>query len=302
MTANVAKRRIKQGWDDRIFDAVVNVLVLLVCLVVLYPMYFVILASISDPAAVQTGQVLLLPKGVSFSAYRHIASDTRVWTGYLNTIIYAFFGTLLGTILTVGGGYALSRKDLVGRNFIMKMMVFTMYFSGGLVPTYMVVRDLNLINTYYVLIILGSFSVYNLIVTRTFFASKIPDGLLEAATIDGCGNGRFFFQIVVPLSKEIIAVVVLYIAVYHWNSYFNALIYVSKPKYYPLQMFLREILVSTQSLMSDGADLENQAEMQRLSETIKYGVIIISSLPILILYPFLQRFFIRGVMIGSIKG
>lgn len=302
MTERTQKRRIHQGWDDRLFDLIVNILVVLVCLIVLYPMYFVVLASISNPSAVQTGQVLLIPRDVSFSAYKHIAGDSRVWTGYLNTILYTFFGTLLGTILTVGGGYALSRKDLVGRNVIMKMMVFTMYFSGGLVPTYMVVRNLGLINTYYVLMILGSFSVYNLIITRTFFASKIPDELLEAARIDGCGNGRFFFQIVVPLSKEIIAVVVLYIAVYHWNSYFNALIYVSKPKYYPLQMFLREILVSTQSLMSEGADLENQAEMQRLAETIKYGVIIISSLPILILYPFLQRFFIRGVMIGSIKG
>ncbi len=292
----------RQSWDDNLFDWVVNILLILVVLIVLYPLYFVVMASISDPTAVQSGQVLLLPKGIHFSAYKHIMTDQRIWTGYLNTINYTFFGTVLGTVLTIGGAYALSRKDLVGRNFFMKIMVITMYFNGGLIPTYMVVKQLNLINKPYVLMILGSFGVYNLIIARTFFISKIPDELLEAARIDGCGNGRFFFGIVLPLSKEIVAVVVLYIAVMHWNSYFNALIYVNRMQLYPLQLFLREILVSAQSLMSGGADLENQAEMQRLAETIKYGVIIIASLPILILYPFLQRFFIRGVMIGSIKG
>lgn len=293
---------MRQRWDDRLFDLAVNVMVVAATLIVLYPLYFVVIASISNPTAVSLGKVLLLPKEVEFNSYKHILNDARIWLGYRNTILYTVMGTVFGTVLTLGGAYALSRKDLIGRGFFMKVLVFTMYFNGGLIPTYMVVRSLGLINTYTVLIILGSFAVYNLIIARTFFISKIPDELWEAARIDGSGNGRFFFSIVLPLSKEIIAVVVLYIAVQHWNSFFNAFIYVNKPKYYPLQLILREILTASQNLMASGADTEGQMEIQKLAQTIKYGVIIVSSLPVLILYPFLQRFFVRGVMIGSIKG
>ena len=183
----------------------------------------------------------------------------------------------------------------------MKLLVFTMYCQGGLVPTYMVVRDLHLINTRAVMIILGAFTVFNLIIVRTFFVAKIPDELLEAAQLDGCGNGRFFFSIVLPLSKEIVAVVVLYIAVASWNSFFNALIYLSSQKLYPLQLILREILLSGQTIQND-VDAADIAEMQRLAATIKYAVMVISTLPILALYPFVQKYFVKGVMVGSVKG
>ena len=291
-----------QSIDDRVFNIVVNTFVILATLITVYPIYFVALASISDPAAVQSGHVFFWPVGIDFGAYKHILNDARIWRGYGNTILYTVFGTALGVLLTVLGGYALSRKDLIGRNAIMKILVFTMYFNGGLVPTYMVVKNLKLVNTPYIMMLLGSFTVFNLIITRTFFASKIPDELRDASNIDGCGNGRFFTRIVLPISKEIIAVIVLYIAVSHWNSFFNALIYLGNQKLYPLQLILREILVASQTIMSEGADSAQLIEMQRLSETIKYGVMIISTLPILALYPFLQKYFIRGVMIGSIKG
>lgn len=264
-------------------------------------MYFVVLSSISSPSALLTGQSLLVPVDISFASYKYIFADTRIWRGYGNTLFYTFFNTILGTAMTVLAGYALSRKDLIGRNFFMKLMVFTMYFQGGLVPTYMVVRDLHLINTRAVMIILGAFTVFNLIIVRTFFIAKIPDELLEAAQLDGCGNGRFFFSIVLPLSKEIVAVVVLYIAVASWNSFFNAMIYLSSQKLYPLQLILREILLGGQTIQND-VDVADIAEMQRLAATIKYAVMVISTLPILALYPFVQKYFVKGVMIGSVKG
>ena len=297
------KRWAMQPPSDKLFDLFVNGVVIFATIVTVYPLYFVILASISDPTFVQTGQVLLVPRGVSLSAYTTIFKDPRIFMGYRNTIIYTLGGTFIGVVLTILGGYALSRKDLVGRGLIMKIMVFTMYFNGGLIPTYMVVKDLGLVNTPYVLMILGSFTVFNLIITRTFFLAKIPDELLEAATVDGCGNGRFFTSIALPLSKEIVAVIVLYYGVSHWNAFFNALIYISKQSLYPLQLVLREILVGSNFLrMDSGADAETLMMAQRLAETIKYGLIIVASLPALVAYPFLQKFFIKGVMIGSIKG
>lgn len=287
---------------DWLFDIIVNTMVLIAAFVTIYPLYFVMLASISDPAALLGGRVFFWPVDADLTAYQHIFDDKRIWIGYGNTVIYTTFGTALGVMITVLGAYSLSRKDLVGRNIIMKIIIFTMYFQGGLVPTYMLVKNLNLVDTRWIMIILGSFSVFNLIVARTFFMSKIPDELFEAAQIDTCGNGRFFLRIVLPLSKEIIAVIVLYIAVSQWNSFFNALIYLGNQDYYPLQLVLREILLGSQSIMGQDVDAADMIEMQRLAETIKYGVMVVSSLPILILYPFVQKYFVKGVMIGSIKG
>jgi putative aldouronate transport system permease protein len=287
---------------DQIFDFTVNFIVVIATILVLYPLYFVVIASVSDPAAVNSGQTLLLPHMPSLSGYKLIFEDARIWIGYKNTLIYTGFGTLLALFLTIFAGYALSRKDLVGGSIIMKLMVFTMYFNGGLIPTYLVIKNLKLTDTPYVLIILGSFSVFNLIITRTFFASKIPKEYMEAASIDGCGNGRFFFSIVLPLSKEVIAVIALFYAVSHWNSFFSALIYVSDQKLYPLQLILRDILIGSQSLQSNTDDPSIIMEMQKIAETIKYGVIIVSTLPVLIFYPFIQRFFVKGIMIGGIKG
>lgn len=292
------RRKIR---EDIIFDIVTNTLLLLAVFVVLYPLYFVVLASISDPTAVNRGKMLFWPVDITFAGYKYVLRDSRIWLGYMNTIIYTTFGTLFALFLTISGGYALSRHDLPGNSFFMKMLVFTMYFSGGLIPLYMVVRGLNLIDKRMVLIILGSFSAYNTVIARTFFRSKIPYEFFEAASLDGCGNGRFFFSVVIPLSKEIIAVIALFYAVGHWNSYFNALIYINDRKLYPLQLILRELLIISQSV-SSSASVDEITEMQKVAETIKYGVILVSSLPILLLYPFLQRFFVNGIMIGGIKG
>ncbi len=289
---------------DIAFDTAVTLIACLALLMTFYPLYFIAIASVSSPEDIVSAKVIFAPSGLSFSAYEYIFQDNRIWKGYMNTIIYTVLGTLLGLAVTTLAGYALSRKDLVGRGLIMKIMVFTMFFNGGLIPTYLVVKELHLLNTPWVLIIIGSVWVYNIIICKTFFEHTISKELLEAAFMDGCGNLRFFISIVLPLSKAIVAVIALFYAVGHWNSYFNALIYVTERKLYPLQLILREILVQGQALQppTDAAELEALAEQQRIAEVIKYGVVIVSSLPLLCVYPFLQRFFVKGVMIGSVKG
>ncbi len=288
---------------DIAFDIIIYILLTIALLVVAYPLIFIVLASISNPDAVNSGQVVLFPKDISFESYKRIFSDVRIWIGYRNTIIYTAVGTFFNVALTLMIGYSVSRKDLVGRKLIMNVLIFTMYFGGGLIPTYILVRDLGLRNNPLVMVILGAVSVYNIIITRTFFESTISNELLEAAFIDGCGNGIFFFKIVLPLSKAIIAVLTIYYAVGHWNQFFNALIYITQKKYFPLQLYLRDILIANQMVSTDGMnDVDALIEMQRIAETIKYGVIIVSSLPMLILYPTLQRFFVKGVMIGAVKG
>lgn len=285
------------------FDVIDTVLLILICAVILYPLFFTVVASVSDPMAVTSGKALLHPVGLNFKSYKMIFDDARIWSGYWNTIRYAFFGTLIGLVLTVPAGYALSRKDLAGRKMIQKLMVFTMYFQGGLIPTYLVIQRLHLINTPYVLMILGSFTVFNLIIARSFFETTIPTELQEAAEIDGCDPFRFFVLIVMPLSKAIVAVIALYYMVAHWNSFFNALIYVSEERLYPLQLILRDLLLSSQMLMADGmSDPETIREMETIALSIKYGIIIVASVPVLVIYPFLQKYFVKGVMIGSIKG
>jgi putative aldouronate transport system permease protein len=292
--------KIKNSRFDTVFDAVVTALLCSVLLATLYPLYFILVASVSDPSAVMNGQTLLRPVGVNFKSYDMILKDSRILTGYYNTVRYAFFGTIIGLFITIPAGYALSIRNLPGIRVITKLMVFTMYFSGGLIPTYLVVRGLGLINTPYVLMIVGSFSVFNTIITRTYFAMTIPQELGEAAEIDGCSTEKFFFFIVLPLSQPIIAVIALYYAVAHWNSFFSALIYVSKQALYPLQLVLRDILVSTSSITVE--DWETQQALQNISQTIRYGIIVVSSLPVIMMYPFLQRYFVKGIMIGSVKG
>ena len=296
-------KKTRYSGFDFWFDVVVTGLLVLICAVVLYPLYFTVIASVSDPMAVTSGRVLLYPVGLNFKSYQVIFEDARIWSGYWNTIRYTFFGALIGLALTVPAGYALSRKDLAGRKIIQKLMVFTMYFQGGLIPTYLVVQRLSLINTPYVLMILGSFTVFNLIIARSFFEATIPAELQEAAEIDGCNQFRFFVSIVLPLSKAIVAVIALYYVVGHWNSFFNALIYVSEEKLYPLQLILRDLLLSSQMLIADGmSDPDMIREMETIALSIKYGIIIVASVPVLIIYPFLQKYFVKGVMIGSVKG
>ncbi len=301
---NVMSLRTGKGKEDTFFDIIVAIIAIIALIVTLYPLYFIVIASISDPNAVLLGDVILLPKGINFVGYKYIFEEQKIWLGYRNTIFYTVVGTLFGVTVTLLAGYALSRKDLIGRNVIMKIMVFTMFFNGGLIPTYMVVSSLNLVNNPLVLIILGSVWVYNIIITRTFFQSTLPEEMREAAFIDGCGNLRFFISIAIPLSKAIVAVISLFYAVGHWNSYFNALIYITKKELHPLQLILRELLIQGQSLVTnmDSSEMESLIERERIAQAIKYGVIIVSTLPVIIAYPLLQKYFVKGVMIGSIKG
>ena len=296
-------KKLKQlGARDLIFLVVVYASVIALSVMILYPLWFVVIASISNPDMVATGRVLLLPKKITLEGFKYILRDRRIWLGYYNTVRYTGVGTLLALFITIPAGYALSRRDMMGRGLIMKLLIITKYFSGGLIPTYLVVKSLHLVNTPYVLMILGSFSVFNLILCRTYFANTMPLELQEAAEIDGCSIFQYFMKVVLPLSKSIIAIMVLYYAVGHWNAFFNGLIYVTDNKLYPLQLILRDILIGGQSVDPTVTDPEALEMMRQIARTIKYGVIIVSSLPVLILYPFVQKYFVKGIMVGSVKG
>lgn len=297
--------KIAKARSDKTFDFINYTILTIILIVVMYPLYLIVISSFSEPSAVNTGKVTFWPKGLNFKGYEILLKNKEVWNGYRNTIIYVVLSVILGVSLVTTAGYALSRKDLVGRNFFMFAIVFTMFFSGGLIPSYLLVGDLGMMNTIWAVFVPSAVSAYHLIVTRTFFQSTIPDELLESAQIDGCTTFKFFFSIVVPLSTPIIAVMALFNAVSEWNSYFPALIYLHDQTLYPLQLILRSILVASQeaSQATEGAvDPEQIVEEQEYKELIKYALIIVSSIPILILYPFLQRYFVKGVMIGSIKG
>lgn len=291
--------------SDKIFDAINYSLLSLVFLLVLYPLIFILVASISDPKLVVTGKIWLIPKGISLEGYQAVFDNGDIWIGYRNTIFYTVVGTLINLGVTLTCAFALSRKDFIGRNFFMALFVFTMYFSGGLIPTFLIIKKLNLINTVWALIIPSAASMYNIIITRTFMASSIPFSLQEAAKIDGSSDAGIFFKIILPLSKPIIAVMALFYGVAHWNVYFNALIYLSDRKLFPLQLILREILVQNANIDVETictAEMDAIVRKAYLAETMKYSVIFIASFPVLVAYPFLQKYFVKGVMVGAIKG
>ncbi|PYI54980.1 carbohydrate ABC transporter permease [Paenibacillus flagellatus] len=288
--------------SDKWFDAVNYTLLSLLVVAVLYPLYFVVIASFSNPDLVNAGRIWLLPRETTLEGYRRIFADETIWLGYRNTLLYTGLGTFLNVALTLTAGYALSRADMPGRNGFMLAIVFTMFFSGGIIPTYILVKQLGMVNTMWAMIVPNAVSAYNLIITRTFFQNSIPHELLEAAVMDGCSNTRYFFRIVLPLSMPIVAVMVLFSAVGHWNSYFQALIYLKDSELYPLQIVLRNILIANEASGGMVDDLINVSEQQRIAELMKYGVVLVASLPVLALYPFVQRYFVKGVMIGSVKG
>jgi putative aldouronate transport system permease protein len=295
--------KLRLNIGDKTFTAVVYVILTFCLIITLYPVYFVIIASFSEVGAVNSGRMLLWPKGFHLNGYTNVFSIRRIWIGYANTIVYTVFGTLFGLACSLLAGYGLSRKDIPGRNVIMMLMVFTMFFSGGMIPSYINIKNLHLLNTRLVLILTGSISVYNIILIRTFFANTIPAELYEAAIIDGCGNGRFFILIVLPLSKAIMAVIALYIAIGHWNAYFNALLYITDRNKMPLQIVLRELLAQTEMLHEMiGTDIDAMFEAEKNLQVIRYSLIVVSTLPVMCLYPFVQKHFVKGVMIGSIKG
>lgn len=292
---------IKETPGDRIFRALCYFIMTLLLLLVLCPLIFVCSASVSDPSMVASGKVLLLPKGFTLDGYRRVFQDKSILTGYANTIFYTTVGTLINLAVTVPAGYALARSTLPGKRFFMTYFMIPMYFGGGLIPTFLVVNALHLYNTRAVMVLLYAFSMYNCIICRTFFGG-LPKEVEEAAIIDGCTSFQVFWQIVLPLSKALMGVMVLYFAVVHWNTYFAALIYLRDADKHPLQLVLRKILV-LETASDDMIGMEEAALAKlQLKELVKYAVIIVSSLPVLILYPFLQKYFDQGVMIGSVKG
>lgn len=299
---------IKESKTDRLFLICNYLYVTIAFVLVLYPVVYILSASISTPSYVNSGEMWLLPKGITFEGYIRVFENSKIWVGYGNTILYTVIGTLINLLVTLPAAYALSRKDFVGRGFFMGMFLVTMFFSGGLIPTYLIVKQLGLVNSMWALILPGAASVWNIIVARTFFQSTIPIELQEAAHMDGCTNLRLFLKIVVPLSTPIIAVMALFYGVGHWNSYFSALVYLNDQSKYPLQMVLRQILVLQEmSTSAQGAATSGEAAMAMnakadMAALLKYAVIIVATLPIIAVYPFVQRYFVQGVMIGSVKG
>ncbi|NQX70737.1 carbohydrate ABC transporter permease [Paenibacillus alba] len=293
--------KLAKNRTDMTFDVINYSLIVILLLLVMYPLYFVVTASVTNPDVVYSGKLLFLPQQLTWDGYKKLFSDATIWIGFKNSLWYTVTGTMLNVVLTVMAGYALSRSDLVGRNAFMFLLVFTMFFGGGLIPTYLLVKDLGILNTTWAMILPNAVSVFNVIIVRTFFQSNVPAEVLESAMIDGCSNVKFFVKIAIPLAMPIVAVMVLFYAVGHWNSYFQALIYLKSNGMQPLQIILRNILI-----MNEGSDLQNlldgSQEQQKKLELMKYAIIIVSSLPMLILYPFLQRYFVKGALVGSLKG
>lgn len=288
--------------NDQIFYVVITIALTLFFLAVLYPCIFVLSASFSSGNAVQAGKVYLLPVDVSLEGYKTVFHTGSVWLGYANSIFYTVAGTLINVVVTMIAAYCLARPDVPGRNGVMLLFTFTMFFNGGMIPTYMLVQSLGMLNTRLALLIPGALGVFNMIVARTFIQSSIPGELLEAAKIDGCSDIQYFTRIVIPLSKAIIAVLILFYGVGHWNAYFNAMIYLHTKALYPLTLFLRDILMADQIDPSTIQDPELQAKVAEAAGVIKYALIVVSMVPVLLIYPFIQKYFVKGVMIGSIKG
>ena len=297
--------KVKKNIRDRIFDVVNYFILGSILFIIIYPLYLIIISSVSDPYAVMRGEVLLHPIDTSFSGYKRILEYKQLWISYGNSILYTLFGTGLNIILTMMAAYALTQK-FIGKSLINFIIIFTMFFSGGLIPTFLLVRNIGLYNKPIVMILMSAVSVWNLMVTRTYISTTIPTELYEAAKMDGASHFCYFFKMILPLSGTIIAVLSVYYGISHWNNYFTGLIYLRDRKYLPLQTILREILatlqVNTDMLAMMADDFENQAEIMRNAEIAKYCIIVVSTVPAVVLYVFMQKYFVKGVMIGSLKG
>lgn len=294
------KMRQKRTPGDVVVDGIIGLILIAVVLAVMYPLWFVVIASFSDPTAVSTGNVTLWPVGFSLDSYRMILTDDRIWTGYLNTIMYSVIGTAVNLLVTIPAAYACSRREFKPRRLIMLFFTFTMFFGGGLIPSYLLIKQLNLLDSMWVFILPGAFGAYNFIIARSFFESSIPEDLRDAARVDGVSYYGFFLRIVLPLSGAILAVIGLYCFVSHWNDYFTGLIYIRTQDKQPLQVVLQNILLANQT--DQGSAGMSAAQSQNLGDQIKFGIIIVSTLPLLVLYPFVQKYFNKGVMIGAVKG
>ena len=301
MAKNQAKPRmaLRDTAGDKVFYTINAIVLGILALIVLYPLYFIVIAAISDPDAVLGGKVVLYPVNLNFVGFSKIMERKDVWLGYRNTILYTALTVVLSLIVTIPAGWALSRKTLPGKKAFMIYFIIPMFFGGGLIPFYNVMSSLGLVNTIWAVILPSILSVWNLFMTKTFFESSIPNSLIEAAKIDGAGSFRIFGEVVLPLSKAVIAVMALYYAVGQWNSYFNAMIFLQNENLYPLQLVLKEILIASESTV--GGSGETILQQYRLANQLKYVSVIVSSVPVLLLYPFVQKYFAQGVMIGSLK-
>lgn len=293
---------IRESGGDRLFMVLVYAFLTFVLLVVLLPLLYIVSSSFSSPQAVVSGKVWLFPVQFTLDGYKAVFNNPQIGSGFLNSLFYTVVGTLINVVLTVMLAYPLARKTFHGRNIFMVLLVITMMFEGGLIPYYLVVKELNLLDTRWAMILPGALAVFQVIVARTFFQSTIPDELSEAADLDGCSDIRFIFSIVLPLSKPILAVMTLMYAVGHWNAYFDALIFLRSPDLFPLQIVLRNVLILNTIDASMVANANQMLAQQGLKDLLKYSLIVIASGPVLIIYPFVQKYFVKGVMIGSLKG
>ncbi|KQX45229.1 MULTISPECIES: carbohydrate ABC transporter permease [unclassified Paenibacillus] len=293
---------IREASNDRWFNVINYTVLTLFLIIVMYPLVFIVSASFSSPDAVISGKVWLWPVQPTLDGYEAVFKHKLIWSSFRNSVIYTVLGTVINVVLTIMAAYPLARRDLYGKNAVMLLLVFTTMFSGGLIPSYLLVKDLGMLNTIWSMILPGAMSVFNVIITRTYFKTTIPEELLEAAQLDGCNDFKFVWNVVIPLSGPIIAVITLYSAVGYWNQYFNALIYLKQPSLYPLQLVLREILVQNEVDPAMLSDLGQEANREGLRALLKYSLIVVSSLPLMMIYPFVQKHFVKGVMIGSLKG
>ncbi len=295
------KKHFRQGRGDKVFNVVAIIVISLIVIIVLVPLLNVVAASFSSSKAVNAGQVLLWPVDFTLENYRTVLKYDSVWLGYRNTIFYTVAGTVISVMLSLCCAYPLAQRRFSGRKFLNRLLMFTMIFNGGMIPTYMVVRDLNILDTVWAVLLPVAVSFYNVIIIRNFIETTIPVELEESTRVDGCTPFRYFVNFILPLSKPIIAVIAMYYAVAQWNNYFNAFLYLTEKNLYPLQLFLREILVSSKFSAAD-LDPETAAAIQGLADTLKYVIIVVSTLPLMCIYPFVQKHFVKGVMIGSVKG
>lgn len=296
------KTKVRLCRSDRIYYALSYAIVALLTLSVLYPLIYIVSASFSAASAVNGGRVWLWPVNFSTYSYAYLLSYKTVWMGYGNTLFYTAVGTAINVFVTVLAAYPLSRRQLVGHGPLMFLFTFTMLFGAGMIPNYINLRSLGMLNTRWALLLPGAISTYNMIIMRTFMQSSIPGELLEASRLDGCSDAQYLLRVVLPLSKAVLAVVTMYYAVGHWNSYFSAFLYLSDRRLYPLQIFLRQILVNSSFDTTDITDPDMLAQIQGLTELLKYSVIVVATAPLLCVYPFVQKHFVKGVMIGSVKG
>lgn len=286
---------------DKIFDIINAIIMLLICVIIAYPLYYVLVASFTDPTIVSQGKVLLYPEKWFLGGYEKIFSYRPIWTGYANTIKYTVVGTLVSIIITIPCAFALSRKGLFGRKVVGFLFTFTMFFSGGIIPLYLVIKGLRIYDTIWAMVLPGAVSVYNLIVCRSFFDTNIPDELYDASKIDGCNDFSFFFKIALPLATAIITVMVMFYATSIWNSFMNALMFMGSQDKMPLQVILRNLVLSNQTnaLTSGGTEV---AQRMKMAEQLKYSIIVVSAMPLLVIYPFVQKYFAKGVLMGAVKG